>query len=125
MPLYEYECLKCGHRFERIQKFSDKPVSSCPKCKKGKVKQLLSASSFHLKGSGWYATDYAGKDKGKSESSTEGAEESVAKDSDKADKEKKDKPEKKDKGDKSDKSEKSDKKESKPTEKKKEPAAKS
>lgn len=120
MPLYEYECLKCGHRFERIQKFSDKPVSSCPHCKKGKVKQLLSASSFHLKGSGWYATDYAGKGKDKSESTPEHAEESAAKGPDKADQERKD--EKKDKKDKSDKSEK---KEPKPAEKKKEPAAKS
>src|SRR5258706_11849556 len=119
MPLYEYECPKCGHRFERIQKFSDKPVESCPKCKKGKVKQLLSASAFHLKGTGWYATDYAGKGKAASESSSESAEEPTAKDSDKADKEKKEKKDKGDKGEKSDKSEKSDKKESKPVEKKK------
>lgn len=113
MPLYEYECLKCGHRFERIQKFSDKPVSACPQCKKGKVKQLLSASSFHLKGSGWYATDYAGKGKDKSEATPEQAEAPAAKDSDKADKDKKDK---KDKGEKKD---------SKTTEKKKESAVKS
>ncbi|HEY7099945.1 MAG TPA: FmdB family zinc ribbon protein [Terriglobales bacterium] len=58
MPLYEYECKKCGHRFERIQKFSDPHVTKCPKCK-GKVEQLLSAPAVQFKGSGWYVTDYA------------------------------------------------------------------
>ncbi len=57
MPLYEYECKKCHHRFERIQKFSD-PVPSCPKCK-GAVEQLLHAPAVQFKGSGWYVTDYA------------------------------------------------------------------
>ena len=60
MPLYEYRCKKCGHRFERIQKFSDPPVKKCPECG-GKVEQLLSAPAVQFKGSGWYVTDYAKK----------------------------------------------------------------
>ena len=58
MPLYEYQCKKCHHRFERIQKFSDPHVTKCPKCK-GPVEQLLSAPAVQFKGSGWYVTDYA------------------------------------------------------------------
>jgi putative FmdB family regulatory protein len=71
MPLYEYECQKCGHRFERIQKFSDPLVKKCPECG-GKVEQVLSAPAVQFKGSGWYVTDYAKKPSGgpaKSESS--------------------------------------------------------
>jgi putative FmdB family regulatory protein len=64
MPLYEYECTKCGHRFEVIQKRSNSPASRCPKCK-GKVRKLLSAPAIHFKGSGWYVTDYGGKGKTK------------------------------------------------------------
>ncbi len=60
MPLYEYQCKKCGHRFERIQKFSDPLVKKCPECG-GKVEQLLSAPAVQFKGSGWYVTDYARK----------------------------------------------------------------
>jgi putative FmdB family regulatory protein len=60
MPLYEYQCRKCGHRFERIRKFSDRPVKKCPECG-GAVEQLLSAPAVRFKGSGWYATDYAKK----------------------------------------------------------------
>jgi putative FmdB family regulatory protein len=63
MPLYEYECQACGHRFETIQKFSDAPIETCPKCG-GAVHKLQSAPAFHLKGSGWYITDYARKDQG-------------------------------------------------------------
>ena len=58
MPIYEYECKKCRHRFERIQKFSDKPVTRCPECG-GKVEQVLHAPAVQFKGSGWYVTDYA------------------------------------------------------------------
>jgi putative FmdB family regulatory protein len=58
MPLYEYECDACGHRFEVIQKFSDAPIDKCPVCG-GTVHKLQSAPAFHLKGTGWYATDYA------------------------------------------------------------------
>jgi putative FmdB family regulatory protein len=60
MPLYEYECEKCGHRFEKIQKFSDRMVKKCPKCG-GKVEQMISAPAVQFKGSGWYVTDYANK----------------------------------------------------------------
>ncbi len=60
MPLYEYECEKCGHRFEKIQKFSDKMVKKCPECG-GKVEQMISAPAVQFKGSGWYVTDYANK----------------------------------------------------------------
>jgi putative FmdB family regulatory protein len=60
MPLYEYECKKCGHRFEKIQKFSDKMVKKCPECG-GIVEQMISAPAVQFKGSGWYVTDYAKK----------------------------------------------------------------
>jgi putative FmdB family regulatory protein len=61
MPIYEYECDKCG-TFEATQRITDKPLNRCPTCK-GKVKKLISNTSFQLKGSGWYITDYARKDK--------------------------------------------------------------
>jgi putative FmdB family regulatory protein len=60
MPLYEYQCEKCGHRFEKIQKFSDKMVKKCPECG-GRVEQMISAPAVQFKGSGWYVTDYANK----------------------------------------------------------------
>ena len=60
MPLYEYQCESCGHRFEKIQKFSDPPVESCPVCG-GPVHKLLSSPAIQFKGSGWYITDYARK----------------------------------------------------------------
>ena len=60
MPLYEYKCRKCGHVFEKIQKFSDKPKASCPECG-GAGERQLSAPAVHFKGSGWYITDYARK----------------------------------------------------------------
>ncbi|MCD6584153.1 MAG: zinc ribbon domain-containing protein [Desulfobacteraceae bacterium] len=63
MPIYEYECAKCGHIHEIMQKISDKPFSKCPNCS-GKLHKLISQSSFHLKGSGWYVTDYANKSNG-------------------------------------------------------------
>jgi len=58
MPLYEYQCEKCAHRFEVIQKFSDAPIAVCPKCG-GPVVKLLSSPAIQFKGSGWYITDYA------------------------------------------------------------------
>ena len=61
MPLYEYQCDACEHRFERIQKFSDPPVDVCPHCGKGPVRKLLSSPAIQFKGSGWYVTDYARK----------------------------------------------------------------
>ena len=68
MPLYEYECKKCHHRFERIQKFSDPHVKKCPDCK-GPVEQVVSAPAVQFKGSGWYVTDYPKKSSGASSSS--------------------------------------------------------
>ncbi len=62
MPLYEYQCPTCGN-FEVIQKFADAPLSACPTCGQG-VNKLPSAPAFHLKGSGWYLTDYARKGNG-------------------------------------------------------------
>ena len=66
MPIYEYVCQKCGHHLEVMQKMSDKPLSKCPECK-GKLEKIFSQTSFQLKGSGWYVSDYANK--GKSEKS--------------------------------------------------------
>jgi putative FmdB family regulatory protein len=63
MPIYEYQCQKCG-TFEATQRITDKPLNRCPTCK-GKVKKLISNTSFQLKGTGWYITDYARKDNGK------------------------------------------------------------
>jgi putative FmdB family regulatory protein len=60
MPLYEYKCTKCGTIIEVLQKFSDDPLSSCRECS-GKLKKLISRTSFQLKGSGWYVTDYGRK----------------------------------------------------------------
>jgi len=60
MPIYEYECSKCGQIEEALQKFSDKPLTKCRHCS-GKLNKLVSQSTFHLKGSGWYVTDYAAK----------------------------------------------------------------
>jgi putative FmdB family regulatory protein len=58
VPLYEYQCEACGNRFEKIQKFSDPPVDTCPSCG-GRVRKLVSSPAFQFKGTGWYATDYA------------------------------------------------------------------
>ncbi len=60
MPIYEYQCRKCGRQFEAFQGITDPELKSCKFCK-GKVNKLVSMSSFSLKGSGWYATDYGGK----------------------------------------------------------------
>jgi putative FmdB family regulatory protein len=58
MPLYEYECEPNGHRFEKIQKYSDPPIAACPVCG-GTVRKLFSSPAIQFKGSGWYITDYA------------------------------------------------------------------
>jgi putative FmdB family regulatory protein len=58
MPIYEYKCQKCGYQFEQLQKINDKPLTVCPNCHGRKLKKLVSAAYFHLKGSGWYKTDY-------------------------------------------------------------------
>jgi putative FmdB family regulatory protein len=62
MPVYEYECTACGHQFEEFQKITDKPIRTCPACHRRKVRKLISQSTFVLKGSGWYVTDYCRKD---------------------------------------------------------------
>ncbi len=79
MPIYEYECTACAHRHEVIQKFSDPLLIDCPECGASKLKKLVSAAGFRLKGSGWYETDFkkdnkrniAGKDKADDHKSTD------------------------------------------------------
>ena len=80
MPIYEYRCEKCDSHFEVIQKFSDKPLKFCSNCK-GRLTKLISQTSFQLKGSGWYVTDYAksGKTASKSDESSKPAAESSTK----------------------------------------------
>ena len=73
MPLYEYECSSCGHRFEKFQSIKARTPRQCPSCsERGTVRKRVSAPAFHLKGSGWYVTDYAKK--GKEEVKEEGKE---------------------------------------------------
>ncbi len=85
MPIYEYVCNACGHEFEEWQKITDAPVQKCPSCGKRKVERLVSLSAFHLKGSGWYVTDYGkrgssegGKAKSKKSEKTEKAEKAAS-----------------------------------------------
>jgi putative FmdB family regulatory protein len=82
MPVYEYECTDCGQVEEAFQKISESPLAICSQCK-GHLKKLISQSSFHLKGSGWYVTDYAGTKNGGSKNGAkvkdETKEESVTK----------------------------------------------
>jgi len=73
LPLYEYECVKCGHRFEKIESASASARKKCPRCG-GKATRLLAAPAILFKGSGWYVTDYAAKSSGSgSENTGEGA----------------------------------------------------
>jgi putative FmdB family regulatory protein len=58
MPIYDYQCEACGHQMEALQKISDAPLTECPSCKAAGLQKLVSASSFRLKGSGWYETDF-------------------------------------------------------------------
>jgi putative FmdB family regulatory protein len=62
VPLYEYQCKKCKHKFEKIQKFSDRPIKKCPECG-NPVEKVMHAPAVQFKGTGWYVTDYGGKDK--------------------------------------------------------------
>lgn len=71
MPIYEYKCKKCGTVSEHIQRFSDEPLTDCGDCgSAGGLEKMISLSAFHLKGSGWYVTDYGGKN-GSSDSNAE------------------------------------------------------
>jgi putative FmdB family regulatory protein len=74
VPLYEYQCKKCKHKFEKIQKFSDRPIRKCPECG-GPVEKIQHAPAVQFKGTGWYVTDYGGKgektEKSKSEASSD------------------------------------------------------
>jgi putative FmdB family regulatory protein len=77
MPIFDYQCTACGHTFDVLQKVGEGVLRKCPECGKLKLKKLLAAPNFHLKGSGWYKTDFrdkpgakvAGKDDGKSSDS--------------------------------------------------------
>jgi putative FmdB family regulatory protein len=69
VPIYEYVCKKCKHRFEKIQKFSDPKIKKCPECG-GPVEQAIHAPAVQFKGTGWYVTDYARKSDSKDSSST-------------------------------------------------------
>lgn len=73
MPIYEYQCGKCGEQHEVIQKFSESPKRKCPSCGALRLKKLISAPAFHLKGEGWYVTDFRDKDKKKTEKANGGA----------------------------------------------------
>lgn len=95
MPIYEYVCGKCGHHLETMQKMSDKPLSKCPECR-GKLEKIFSQTSFQLKGSGWYVSDYTGRGK------AEKAEKAAKTDKKDAAADKADKPDKPDKADKKD-----------------------
>jgi putative FmdB family regulatory protein len=85
MPIYEYRCSSCGHEQEVLQKLSDLPLTKCPACGKSTLRKLVSAAGFHLKGSGWYATDFKGSSKPK-----EGSQEAQDKSEGKKDKDKQD-----------------------------------
>jgi putative FmdB family regulatory protein len=74
MPIYEYRCTACQHKLEALQKFSDPPLVTCPHCAKDALTKLLSAAGFHLKGSGWYQTDFRGGAKPSEKSETPAAE---------------------------------------------------
>ena len=74
MPIYEYRCEDCGFQKEYLQKLSDAPLTVCEACGKPSLKKLLTAAGFHLKGSGWYATDFKGGPKTTAKPKTEAGE---------------------------------------------------
>ncbi|MDR3492747.1 MAG: zinc ribbon domain-containing protein [Gammaproteobacteria bacterium] len=67
MPIYEYQCTVCGHKLDSLQKVNEAPLTDCPECGKPGLQKLISASSFQLKGTGWYATDFKTKPEAKRE----------------------------------------------------------
>lgn len=84
MPIYEYQCAACGQVLEKWQKFSEAPLAVCPQCG-GSLEKIISSCAFHLKGGGWYVSDYGGKNPSTdtSEAPKETAESTTAKESDK------------------------------------------
>ncbi len=72
MPIYEYKCLNCSNQMEVMQKFSDEPLATCPECG-GELKKLISNTSFVLKGTGWYLTDYASPERKKAMEAEKGS----------------------------------------------------
>jgi putative FmdB family regulatory protein len=70
MPIYEYQCTACGHTLEALQKMSEDALTLCPSCHKEALEKLVSATSFQLKGTGWYVTDFRNKNTGTSTTST-------------------------------------------------------
>ncbi|MGH8500231.1 MAG: FmdB family zinc ribbon protein [Methylococcales bacterium] len=82
MPIYEYQCKSCGHKFEAIQRINDGSLKNCPGCNKPELKKLISAVGFRLKGGGWYETDFKSGDKKKNlVGDKSGSETSTSKDS--------------------------------------------
>jgi putative FmdB family regulatory protein len=73
MPFYEYQCKKCDHRLEVLQKISDEPLVYCPECNEASLKKLISAAAFRLKGTGWYETDFKNGDKKKAKEKSPGS----------------------------------------------------
>jgi putative FmdB family regulatory protein len=106
MPLYEYECKKCHHRFERIVKYSDPLMKKCPDCG-GVVEQTVTAPAVQFKGSGWYVTDYAKKSSAPASSSNSNGDSGSKDESASKQEEKSSKSSEKSKSEKSEKSEKS------------------
>ncbi len=72
MPIYEYQCEKCGHQLEKIQKMSDDPLKTCPECDESSLRKLVSAAAFKLKGTGWYETDFKDNSSKKADANTSG-----------------------------------------------------
>jgi len=82
MPIYEYQCGKCGHRLETIQKMSDEPLKDCPECGAAALEKLVSAAAFRLKGGGWYETDFkSGNKRNVAQSDSKGGKKEAASDS--------------------------------------------
>jgi len=71
MPIYEYKCTQCEHRLEKLQRMSDDPLKDCPECGNSTLAKLVSASSFKLKGTGWYETDFKNNKKSETTKTSE------------------------------------------------------